>query len=806
MARLYTYKITLSNTTSTATPPNLQVRLNINFSAIRGLSVDLGNIRFSSDQAGNNLLYAWLESAPQGTFTQGSSVSSYTSSNVWVNLGNNIIPANGSLNIYMQVLSSGTKFDGAYWGANPLWTSTYGQYDNGANVFNNYWNFAGTSLPSGWQEPQTAGVTVDNGVSFAPGSNYGYIETTAKYPIGDFVDANFNVTTIGDGGLAMTVDINGNAYTSDHWINVGSASGYMYNGTVADLRNSEGSASALDGSYTATNPFDSTGSFIGSVVTTSSEYYIYKNYNTLIGDTTTNIPPQGNYFIMVGGGGNGVVFSINWIRTRAYPPNGTDPVLTSVQIILLSNYTSASIPSPEWTTLSGKPYVTVSAKGISNGLSNIPNDGADFGPDTPGTQTCGIQEACNYAYNNGYAVHLTTGIFNINATIQIPGPLQISGSGGVPGMNEIINGVYDPYTLAVSGPVTVIKLTTAADWVFQNTNYMSGMSITHLIIDCNLLGNGIQFTCPSPVPNNGNFDFTGTTIIDFLTAGADFSGYGDLQLIGLLIDSDTTESSSALIIGGGNCTVRIYSVNIYTGNTVINSYTNQVLFFGGLIQSIIAQGNNGEISIFGSRFTDIIPTPGTFISQINIIGADPATSPINLANFTATSTVIAQMNIYGAFITGNSTTFFSNVASGVNALSTIENLNIEGLVALNVFTDLPDALYVSTGLGGYGAYYLHKYSYPANPTSTTSGTTAGTVTQVQTSYTTSYKKFMFAFNGYENDTATNQSITFLNAFSTIASITSNTTGLAITATTTGITITAPNNTTLYSGIVIVEGY
>ncbi|MEM3860329.1 MAG: hypothetical protein QW478_13180 [Candidatus Micrarchaeaceae archaeon] len=56
------------------------------------------------------------------------------------------------------------------------------------------------------------------------------------------------------------------------------------------------------------------------------------------------------------------------------------------------NYVSASIPVPEWKILKGKPYVTVSAKGISNGLSNIPNDGADFGPDTVGTQTYGWNE------------------------------------------------------------------------------------------------------------------------------------------------------------------------------------------------------------------------------------------------------------------------------------------------------------------------------------------------------------------------------------------------------------------------------
>ncbi|MEM3844442.1 MAG: hypothetical protein QXU98_01850 [Candidatus Parvarchaeota archaeon] len=57
-------------------------------------------------------------------------------------------------------------------------------------------------------------------------------------------------------------------------------------------------------------------------------------------------------------------------------------------------------------------YITVSAKGISNGLSNIPNGDADFGTDTllgasspnqyfpPYTQTSGIWEAINYGVSN----------------------------------------------------------------------------------------------------------------------------------------------------------------------------------------------------------------------------------------------------------------------------------------------------------------------------------------------------------------------------------------------------------------------
>ncbi|MEM0134387.1 MAG: hypothetical protein QXU18_04060 [Thermoplasmatales archaeon] len=100
------------------------------------------------------------------------------------------------------------------------------------------------------------------------------------------------------------------------------------------------------------------------------------------------------------------------------------------------NYVSASIPVPDWKILRGKPYVTVSAKGISNGLSNIPNDGADFGPDTPNTQTYGIQEAFDYAIPIGLKVMLI-GDYDAGFYIDVPLILRstysnanIEGTGG----------------------------------------------------------------------------------------------------------------------------------------------------------------------------------------------------------------------------------------------------------------------------------------------------------------------------------------------------------------------------------------
>ena len=67
----------------------------------------------------------------------------------------------------------------------------------------------------------------------------------------------------------------------------------------------------------------------------------------------------------------------------------------------------------DWKSINGKPFITVSAKGRSNGLSTKINDGADFGPDTmlnatspsqtgpPYTQTTGINEAISYAGSQG---------------------------------------------------------------------------------------------------------------------------------------------------------------------------------------------------------------------------------------------------------------------------------------------------------------------------------------------------------------------------------------------------------------------
>ena len=84
------------------------------------------------------------------------------------------------------------------------------------------------------------------------------------------------------------------------------------------------------------------------------------------------------------------------------------------------------MPLLQMKNIRGKPYITVSAKGMINGLSNIPNDGADFGPDTtkgamapgqygsPYTQTSGLLESVDYMQSG--------------MTLEIVGNLNLNGN------------------------------------------------------------------------------------------------------------------------------------------------------------------------------------------------------------------------------------------------------------------------------------------------------------------------------------------------------------------------------------------
>jgi len=91
----------------------------------------------------------------------------------------------------------------------------------------------------------------------------------------------------------------------------------------------------------------------------------------------------------------------------------------------------------------------------------------------------------------------------------------------------------------------------------------------------------------------------------------------------------------------------------------------------------------------------------------------------------------------------------------------------------------------------------------STPTNTLTGTSAGSVIWNMPYQGTGYKKAIFYLNGYENTTATAQTITFPTAFTYTPYVITSISGVS--ATTTALTLPASMTATA-TGYVIVEGF
>ena len=451
------------------------------------------------------------------------------------------------------------------------------------------------------------------------------------------------------------------------------------------------------------------------------------------------------------------------------------------------------------------PEIVVSSKGIANGLSEEYNDGWDFGPDSysptstsaiPYTQSDGMGEALQYAisnpivYNSGVGgywipeVRLIGGYYTISNPIVLSVPYRI--------MNLPLKGVdsMSPYLGCAFN-------TTSSDAYPYAININS--NDLNNIYNINIQWEHFQVYVPSGYSPYGfaNFDFssvnTGTNV--FISYDLNISNNGFAKALNLqgfqqidMYDFENygyqcyMDASICKFIGG--------NPNTYIGGASYGKYYSDaggVIPAGG-IDSLTILNNVVSIGISNTSQTFIIKS----LTLINMIGYNNANNAKNaIFNSCSGGTItIDFLNVYGAIPLGlpdDSIQFF-----GSNG----------GITTVN-YSNIHDV-----GPESAGHYWIGIPANTTNPrlSNTTDGTTAGTVVQVQTNYETLYKRIVFTFNGYENDTTTNQAIDFINDFSTIANITSNTTGLTVSATTSGITITAPDATTTYSGIVIVEGY
>jgi len=350
--------ITIINTQSSATPNPFQEEISWNPSIYTSFEAgNLGNIRFYSDSALTSPLYAWLESCTPSLNNTA------TGATAWVKLTSPIAANGGTLTIYMAFLSTTTNYDDNYWGQAPNLSTTYGQYDNGANVFTQYggasWS-SFTTVEGTWdtsngylEQTATTGNYVGGPTALIEGTSYSVsssyvLETAVSYTaeatarVGIIADASLIsgdaygyrfIGQQGGNGAGFVSFLNdwrawvvnnayqgtvGTPYTLQVVDNAGTWSGALYSG----YGTSGAALTTLAAtSYTAANDNGATTGYVG----VSAAYYT--------GSTVVANPAQ-----------------FQWFRMRQMPPNNVMPSASFGSIFPTPNYQLDL--EQQWTTAS----------------------------------------------------------------------------------------------------------------------------------------------------------------------------------------------------------------------------------------------------------------------------------------------------------------------------------------------------------------------------------------------------------------------------------------------------------------------
>ena len=484
----------------------------------------------------------------------------------------------------------------------------------------------------------------------------------------------------------------------------------------------------------------------------------------------------------------------------------------------------------------GVPEITVSAKGIANGLSTEYNDGYDFGPDSynpsvtsgvPLTQTCGIQEAVNYLPYGG-TIKIGIGVFYISKKIMIQtpnAPLVIIGEGA----GNFGNTSWNSTTNTMNNlNVNVGSLLYAANGLNDSFFYVNQSGGTIIFERLHFFGN----------PNNNTITGYGGGIY----WQACFQGY----IINCIFDAIPGNSSyvannagtSFILIEGSlfqNSTVNL-SVKGDGGNIVFDTFSGQDSSYGPYIvrnNYFFNLGGNSAVQSF--RYNVIIDS--NFIQEIspdayainaqgynnkvvnNIIyrdyagiyvGSDRCIVTGNYILFVKTNAITVHGgggDIYDNFIDGNtsdtSTTAYTQYALNIpNALDSVQIVRFHDNIIHGNFVNNPPINVVAQT---YPVVRIEN-NLGLNDQITVSGTTAGSFIASMPAQQDTYKKVIIYLDGYENDSTTAQTYTFPVPFNTVAEITSNTASVPVVSTSLTEFSIAPDTTTAYTGIIVIEGY
>ena len=319
----------------TATPNPFQQMINMTSSdpGWSYISTDFGkNVEFL--YSNGTIIPSWLEN--------------YTSTHAiwWVKVGS--IPASSSITIYMGFAPTSTNlFNSNNIGEAPQLSPTYAEYDDGANVFNFYDNFAGTTLNTNNWVVLSGGsntITVNNGLNIqaaAGTAGYYLIYSKGTFNPGSILETDFsysgpfseNIGSLNPGFSSLqSSSIVPSAQSQNTVAWTINSAGVGYWTAVQGNNNGVTNAAPTYVDSTGTNS-DQPLSIWGVTYTGGTNYWTWHNYQQFT-SSSSGAQSSGGMYVGLGyesydypnsGLTTAINFTFQWVRVRAYPPNGVMP-------------------------------------------------------------------------------------------------------------------------------------------------------------------------------------------------------------------------------------------------------------------------------------------------------------------------------------------------------------------------------------------------------------------------------------------------------------------------------------------------
>ncbi len=537
-----------------STPTGYQMLVTVNSLAYNAYeNGKLDNVQFT--YLNGTIIPSWLQSGNSNTSKQ---------TQYYLKMGTQLPGGNsGKLTVYMDFAKKSIiLLNNATTGEAPNLSASYGEYDNGRNVFNFYDNFAGNTLDSQWTSSNSTGgndtVAIDNGITFTrdviscgtgcesargfamillnsgiPVNSSQYLEAYIAQLSGGVSTPNCGTYGCGTSYSTSTPFALGEVENDNPLSNglvYGSLSG---EGGYGPAPFSEGieKASFANGFYNLQSNPNPGGSIWGMewITNTSSQFsspypnYTSRNINTIIEDPPGTLYPALGIINYQISGLNGYtnIATADWIRTR------DDPASINITFGPIQSPTNSSIKDN--LEIYGQPDTL-------RATAQAPNDTLKMLFD--GNTILIINGSLNYTFCSGGSICPTAGMHNV--TVEDTTANQV---------------VYQPLIVFNSPAVSVIPNSISLD---------SGQSVE---LSADVAGGTGAFSYQWYNTTSGNSIAIPNATTQFLTINSNTVGNFTYKVV--LTDSGSVSTVNIT----ANASVRIYSalnVSVY-GNSQVTS-------------------------------------------------------------------------------------------------------------------------------------------------------------------------------------------------------------------------------------------